>query len=82
VDTLARAFAGLIVLENVSSLQLMDGALPDCPLCGGGLQPMYWRAGLAAFVAAAECAICGCQVRANNAFSIMPETAARVRLVG
>jgi len=74
VDTLARAFAGLIVLENVSSLQLMDGALPVCPLCGGGLQPMYWRAGLAAFVAAAECAICACQLRANDAFSIAGKT--------
>jgi hypothetical protein len=74
VDTLARAFAGLIVLENVSSLQLMGGALPVCPLCGGGLQPTYWRAGLEAFVAAAKCAICGCQLRANDAFSIAGET--------
>jgi hypothetical protein len=43
---------------------------------------MYWRAGLAAFVAAAECAVCGCQVRANNAFSIRPEAAPKPRLIG
>jgi hypothetical protein len=66
--------ATLVVLEDVSSQQLMDGALPVCPLCGGGLQPLYWRAGLAAFVAAAKCAICGCQLRANDAFSIAGET--------
>ena len=81
MDTLVRAFAGLIVLENVSSLQLMDGALPVCPLCGGGLQPMYWRAGLAAFVAAAACPICHCLVRANDAFSIEPESRPTWRLI-
>ena len=64
----------LVVLENVSSQQLMAGALPVCPLCAGVLQPTYWRAGLAAFVAAAKCAVCGCQVRANDAFSIAGET--------
>ena len=63
-----------MVLENVSSQQLMAGALSVCPLCAGELLPMYWRAGLAAFVAAAKCAVCGCQVKANDAFSIAPET--------
>jgi ssDNA-binding Zn-finger/Zn-ribbon topoisomerase 1 len=71
------ALAGLIVLEDVSSLQLMAGTLPDCPLCGGGLQPKYWRAGLATFVAAAACPTCKCLVRANDAFSIEPEPTAR-----
>jgi hypothetical protein len=64
----------LVVLEDVSSQQLMAGALPACPLCGGELQPLYWRAGLAAFVAAAACPICKCRVRANDAFSIAGET--------
>jgi hypothetical protein len=64
----------LVVLEDVSSQQLMAGALPVCPLCGSELQPEYWRAGMAAYVAAAKCATCGCQVRANNAFSIAGET--------
>jgi hypothetical protein len=62
--------ATLVVLENVSSQQLMAGALPVCPLCQGELLPMYWRAGLAAFVAVAACPTCGCLVRANDAFSI------------
>ena len=67
----------LVVLENVSSQQLMAGALPVCPLCGGQLQPMYWRAGPAAFVAAATCLTCRSLVRANDAFSI----ASDVRLI-
>ena len=66
--------ATLVVLENVRSQQLMAGALPVCPLCAGELQPMYWRAGLAAFVAAAACTNCKCLVRANDAFSIAGET--------
>jgi ssDNA-binding Zn-finger/Zn-ribbon topoisomerase 1 len=65
--------ATLVVLEDVSSLQLMDGPLPPCPLCGGELQPKYWQAGLAAFVAAAACPTCHCLVRANDAFSIKLE---------
>jgi hypothetical protein len=73
--------AGLIVLEDVSSLQLMDGALPACPLCGGQMTPEPLRAGLAAFVAAAACPTCKCLVRANDAFSIEPEPPTRVRLV-
>jgi hypothetical protein len=67
----------LVVLEDVSSQQLMAGALPVCPLCGGGLQPLYWRAGLAAFVAAAACPNCKCLVRANDAFSIEPKPTTR-----
>jgi hypothetical protein len=71
----------LIVLENISSEELMDGALPLCPVCGGRLEPMHWRAGPAAFVAAAACPTCHCLVRANDAFSIEPEPAPRWRVI-
>jgi len=72
---------GLIVLENISSEELMDGALPFCPLCEGRLEPTFLRAGPAAFVAAAACPTCRCLARANDAFSIKPEPAAKVRLI-
>ena len=62
----------LVVLENVSSQQMMAGALLVCPLCGGQLHPLYLRAGPAAFVAAATCLTCRSLVRARDAFSIEP----------
>ena len=64
-------FNGLVVLETISSREFSAGALPNCPLCGAGLQATFWlRAGLDAFVTAALCPNCRYLIRANDAMAM------------
>lgn len=64
-------YRGLIILEQTSSAQLVDGPLPNCPLCDAELKSIFpLRSGLDSFVAAALCSNCRYLIRANNAMSI------------
>ena len=63
----------VVLLEDVSSQELMDRDLPACPFCGGAVRPAPLRAGLASYVAALVCVQCRCILRARDTFSLDPE---------
>jgi uncharacterized protein YbaR (Trm112 family) len=71
IDRIAAGF-DLLVLEELTSRELMEQDAPACPLCGAPALATFLRAGLESFVAALICPGCRCLFRAVDAMSLDP----------